>query len=427
MATVSSLCAVFPILTPTLSKPRLAPLSCRIPKRRRISIITSVAEDREIVPVSEGRGTRLNEVEGFQPSEPHTESEVVVSSLTSSSSVNAIIVLGFGTFAVTKLLTIDHDYWHGWTLYEIVRYIPEHNWIAYEQALKANPVLAKMAISGIVYSIGDWIAQCYEGKPLFEFDRTRVLRSGLVGFTLHGSLSHYYYQLCEALFPFQEWWVVPAKVAFDQTVWSAIWNSIYFVVLGLLRFESLTNIYGELKSTFLPLLTQSEQIESTQSREGGVPVNVHCGNGLVADCPFGVIETKKGKGWKLWPFAHLITYGVIPVEQRLLWVDCVELIWVTILSTYSNEKSEARISEAASETGSSTSSENSKEYIHYTVTVAGGTSFWLRSTIQVAVMRYIGVAFGLFSNSRGEVKIGTLRSLLCNGQDRRTERLGCQI
>lgn len=38
-------------------------------------------------------------------------------------------------------------------------------------------------------------------------------------------------------------------------------------------------------------------------------------------------------GWKLWPFAHLITYGVIPVEQRLLWVDCVELIWVTILST----------------------------------------------------------------------------------------------
>jgi len=38
----------------------------------------------------------------------------------------------------------------------------------------------------------------------------------------------------------------------------------------------------------------------------------------------------------LWPFAHLITYGVIPVEQRLLWVDTVELVWVTILSTYVN-------------------------------------------------------------------------------------------
>jgi len=66
--------------------------------------------------------------------------------------------------------------------------------------------------------------------------------------------------ISQALFPFEEWWVVPAKVAFDQTVWSAIWNSIYFVVLGLLRFESLTNIYGELKSTFFPLLTVSSYL-----------------------------------------------------------------------------------------------------------------------------------------------------------------------
>lgn len=29
-----------------------------------------------------------------------------------SRAINAAIVLGFGTFAVTKLLTIDHDYWH---------------------------------------------------------------------------------------------------------------------------------------------------------------------------------------------------------------------------------------------------------------------------------------------------------------------------
>ncbi|CAA7392365.1 unnamed protein product [Spirodela intermedia] len=224
--------------------------------------------------------------------------------------INASIVLAAGTAAITKLLTIDHDYWQGWTLFEILRYAPEHNWIAYEEALKTNPVLAKMMISGIVYSLGDWIAQCYEGKPLFEFDRARMLRSGLVGFTLHGSLSHYYYYFCEALFPFQDWWVVPAKVAFDQTAWSAVWNSIYFVVLGFLRFESPASILSELKATFWPMLKA---------------------------------------GWKLWPFAHLITYGVIPVEQRLLWVDCVELIWVTILSTYSNEMSEARNSEAASE------------------------------------------------------------------------------
>ncbi|XP_047341213.1 uncharacterized protein LOC124944908 [Impatiens glandulifera] len=218
-------------------------------------------------------------------------------------SINACIVLAAGTFAITKLLTIDHDYWHGWTLYEILRYAPQHNWTAYEEALKSNPVFAKMVISGVVYSVGDWIAQCYEGKPIFEFDRARMFRSGIVGFTLHGSLSHYYYEICEVIFPFHDWWVVPVKVAFDQTIWSAIWNSIYYTVVGLLRMDSPSNIFKELRATFFPMLTA---------------------------------------GWKLWPFAHLITYGVIPVEQRLLWVDCVELIWVTILSTYSNEKSESR-------------------------------------------------------------------------------------
>jgi len=236
--------------------------------------------------------------------------------------INAAVVFAAGSFVVTKMLTIDHDYWHGWTLYEIVRYAPVHNWTAYEEALKTNPVLAKMVISGAVYSLGDWIAQCYEGKQLFEFNRIRMLRSGLVGFSLHGSLSHYYYQLCEALFPFQGWWVVPAKVAFDQTIWAAVWNSIYFTVLGLLRFESPANIFGELKATFWPLLTA---------------------------------------GWKLWPFAHLITYGVVPVEQRLLWVDCVELIWVTILSTYSNEKSEARSLEASPEGKSDSVSKSSSD------------------------------------------------------------------
>lgn len=39
--------------------------------------------------------------------------------------------------------------------------------------------------------------QCVEGKPVLEFDRSRLLRSGLVGFCLHGMLSHHYYHVCE--------------------------------------------------------------------------------------------------------------------------------------------------------------------------------------------------------------------------------------
>jgi hypothetical protein len=59
----------------------------------------------------------------------------------------------------------------------------------------------------------------------------------------------------QALFPFDDWWVVPAKVLFDQTAWSAVWNSIYYLVLGLLRLESPITTFSELKATFWPMLT----------------------------------------------------------------------------------------------------------------------------------------------------------------------------
>jgi len=57
------------------------------------------------------------------------------------------------------------------------------------------------------------------------------------------------------LFPYKEWWVVPAKVAFDQTAWSAIWNSIYYTAVALLRLDPPISILNELKATFFPMLT----------------------------------------------------------------------------------------------------------------------------------------------------------------------------
>eukprot|EP00245_Coleochaete_scutata_P005316 TRINITY_DN18776_c0_g1_i1.p1 TRINITY_DN18776_c0_g1~~TRINITY_DN18776_c0_g1_i1.p1 ORF type:complete len:417 (+),score=54.99 TRINITY_DN18776_c0_g1_i1:37-1287(+) len=213
--------------------------------------------------------------------------------------LNAAIVLLAGGWTLSKILALDSGYYTHWNIVEIARSIAIHNWSEYEAVLAQNPVLTKMVTSGIVYSLGDWSAQTVEGKGLLEFDRMRILRSGLIGFTLHGSLSHYYYHLCERLFPWEAWWVVLVKVVFDQTAWSFVWNSIYYSLSGALRGEKLEDIYEELKETSIPLLQA---------------------------------------GWKLWPAAHLVTYGVIPVEQRLLWVDMVELVWVTILSTYSNKK-----------------------------------------------------------------------------------------
>lgn len=74
----------------------------------------------------------------------------------------------------------------------------------------------------------------------------------------------------QELFPFQDWWVVPAKVAFDQTAWAAAWNSIYYMVLGLLRLESPFSIFSELKATFWPMLTVSEPFPYSQNVESQI-------------------------------------------------------------------------------------------------------------------------------------------------------------
>ena len=84
------------------------------------------------------------------------------------------------------------------------------------------------------------------------------------------------------------------KVLIDQSTWGPFWNATYILMLGTMKFEKFDKIFDEIKRTSLPLIIS---------------------------------------GLKLWPLAHCVTYGLIPVENRLLWVDLVEIIWVTILAT----------------------------------------------------------------------------------------------
>jgi len=71
------------------------------------------------------------------------------------------------------------------------------------------------------------VLQCVEGKPVLEFSRVRLLRSGLVGFCLHGSLSHYYYYVCEVKFNSCYFFdIIP-----DQCVMSCVFLLILHVVV----------------------------------------------------------------------------------------------------------------------------------------------------------------------------------------------------
>ena len=72
-----------------------------------------------------------------------------------------------------------------------------------------------------------------------------------------------------------------------------IWVNAYILLLGVMQLQGPGQIFADMKRSTIPLVIS---------------------------------------GLKLWPFVHIITYGLIPVENRLLWVDLVEIFWCIILA-----------------------------------------------------------------------------------------------
>lgn len=182
------------------------------------------------------------------------------------------------------------------------------------------------------------------------------------------------------LFPFQDWWVVPVKVVFDQTVWSAIWNSIYFTVLGFLRLESPLSIFKELKATFLPMLTvrsflffplylQDSRFESKHTFDyelnaGRVETLAVCSFDHIR---FGTCRTTTSLGWLRGAYLGHYTFDV-SIKLKVFNVSFFSLISYCVLDfSYSNEKSETRISDSAIESSlsSTTSIDPSKVLLTY--------------------------------------------------------------
>ena len=102
---------------------------------------------------------------------------------------------------------------------KILQMMPVDNWDRYMDTLKEYPITVKAATSGSVYVIGDVISQVLEGKDMGKLDRSRVLRSGSLGFLLHGPLSHFWYRFSDYGFNqvlhMKEWWSVFPKVGVD--------------------------------------------------------------------------------------------------------------------------------------------------------------------------------------------------------------------
>lgn len=219
--------------------------------------------------------------------------------------LNGGVIAALAVLVLGKVVTVDMDLWRGWTWGEVLLRVPADNWNGYMSVLHDAPVLVKACTSLAVYVLGDIASQLLTGTELEELDRARIARSGAAGFIGHGPLSHFWYILCDGTFErlgLTAWWSVFPKVGVDQLLWGPCWNSFYVVLLGLMKRDDLREILQTARATYWPLIAA---------------------------------------GVKLWVPVHMVTYGLIPQENRLLWVDAVEIIWCCILATTAAEAAAA--------------------------------------------------------------------------------------
>lgn len=174
---------------------------------------------------------------------------------------------------------------------------PRRLWRRYEDLLAERPLLVKALTSFIGFAIGDVLTQCFIQRS--RFSAFRLLRLASFGFLLHGPSSHYFYGALDARIPGTSASIVATKVAIDQLFWSPCFSVLFFGYTGALELQG------------LPHMIEKIQAESFAQVTGS---------------------------WHVWPAAHAINFRMVPTEQRILFINTVQVAYNCFLSVLANHE-----------------------------------------------------------------------------------------
>ena len=170
-------------------------------------------------------------------------------------------------------------------------------WKEYERLLDEKPLLMKMATSATGFFIGDVLAQtCIQKNP--EFDYFRLFRLASFGFLVHGSTSHWFYGMLDGKIPGTSAGVVASKVFIDQVLWNPIFGIMFFSYVAVLELKGLGYVVDKVQNELMTQVTGS---------------------------------------WKVWPVAHAINFRFIPTQQRVLYINSIQIGYNCFLSLIANK------------------------------------------------------------------------------------------
>jgi protein Mpv17 len=176
-------------------------------------------------------------------------------------------------------------------------------WSAYNSLLASRPILTKALTSLTGFTLGDVLAQKFvEKDKAYDFARTARLAS--FGFLVHGPTGHFFYGFLDKMIPGTAARTVATKVAIDQLAWNPCFGIMFFTYLGLAEGKSFGEIGQKINDSLATAVTGS---------------------------------------WVVWIPAHTINFRFIPTEQRLLYINSIQIgynVFLSVIGNRSNKKEE---------------------------------------------------------------------------------------
>eukprot|EP00906_Rhabdomonas_costata_P033992 RCo047848 len=165
----------------------------------------------------------------------------------------------------------------------------------YSEETVSHPLATKALTCSFIYSLGDVAVQLLDRRK--RFDWTRLLAVALYALFVIGPVSHYWYELLELgvtqFLGAAGWQAVGLKIALDQFLYTPIFTVIFFTYMAL--------AHG---------LTCGDAIRVAFAR---------------------LLPTLK-VNWVVWPPVHVITFGFIPLDFRVLFISVMAFFWACFLS-----------------------------------------------------------------------------------------------
>lgn len=187
--------------------------------------------------------------------------------------------------------------------------------LMYDRWLQSSPLLTKGVTSAILFGLGDQIAQRIDKFDENERDGCeayncyglqRTAKMMVWGGFVFAPVGHVWYNFLEKAVRGTGMTAVAKKVAADQVVFSPPLSLAFFTYSGVSETLSLRNAVDTAATKLAPTLA----------------VN-----------------------WTVWPLVHVCTFGFVPLQYRILFINVVNIGWSAFLSRMATQE-DGRVSTA---------------------------------------------------------------------------------